>query len=238
MDHPDRYVPATHLPRERPVPDRCRVVLVPPAELAPADVLPALRDAMEGGDIASIIVPAHEMGERAYTDHVRDVAALAQPAGIAVVADRDVRVASRLGLDGVHLPGDMDELSDVIERVAGRMSVGVEDPRNRDRAMEMGEAGPDYVMFGRVGGDTHEAPNPKMLDLAEWWASMIEIPAMIVAGTDLDGAVDCAATGAEFVALSRAVFAEEGRAREMVSRANTMLDENAPRFAPRAEGNR
>ena len=64
---------------------------------------------------------------------------------------------------------------------------------------------------------------------------MIEIPAIAVVGTDLDGTVECAETGAEFVALSRAVFAEPGRAREMVARANTMLDENAPRFAPRKE---
>ena len=218
---------------ERPVPDRCRIVLVPPAELAPAEASDALARAMEGGDIASLIVPVHEMGERAYSDHLKALAAIAQPAGIAVIAERDVRVASRLGLDGVHLGGDMDELADVLERVNGRMSVGVEGPRTRDRAMEMGEMGPDYVMFGRLGGDTHEAPHDKMLELTEWWASMIEIPAIAVAGADLDGVVECAETGAEFVALSRAVFGEPGREREMVSRANTMLDENAPRFAPR-----
>ena len=223
---------------ERPVPDRCRIVLVPPVELAATEAPDALRRAMAGGDVASLIVPVHEMGERAYSDHLKALAAIAQPAGVAVIAERDVRVASRLGLDGVHLGGDTDELADVLERVNGRMSVGVEGPRTRDRAMEMGEMGPDYVMFGRLGGDTHDAPHDKALELAEWWASMIEIPAIAVAGTDLDGTVECAETGAEFVALSRAVFAEAGREREMVSRANTMLDENAPRFAPRKESAR
>ena len=223
---------------ERPAPDRCRLVLVLPPELGPDDAPAALRDALEGGDVASLIVPAHSMGERAYSDHLKALAAIAQPAGVAVIADRDVRLAGRLQLDGVHLPGDLDEVADVMDRVRGRMSIGVEGPRTRDRAMELGELEPDYVMFGRLDGDTHEAPMPKNLELAEWWASMIEIPSVVMCGTDLDGVVECAETGAEFVAASRAVFAETGRAREMVSRANTMLDQNAPRFAPRREGGR
>ena len=221
---------------ERPAPDRCRLVLVLPPELPAADAPAALADALKGGDVASLVVPIGEMGERAYADHLKALAAIAQPASVAVVAERDARLAGRLQLDGVHLPsGDLDEVADVMDRVKGRMSVGVEGPRTRDRAMELGEMQPDYVMFGRLDGDTHEAPMPKNLELAEWWASMIEIPSIVMCGTDLDGVVECAETRAEFVAVSRAAFAEPDRAREMVSRANTMLDANAPRFAPRPE---
>ena len=63
---------------ERPAPDRCRIVLVLPEELRPADAAEALSDAMKGGDIASLIVPVHEMGERAYSDHLKALAAIAQ----------------------------------------------------------------------------------------------------------------------------------------------------------------
>lgn len=220
---------------ERPAPDRCRLVLVLPVELPAADAPKALEEALRGGDVASLIVPVHGMGERAYSDHLKALAAIAQPAGVAVIAERDARLAGRLGLDGVHLGGDLDEAVDVMDRVGDRMSVGIEGPRTRDRAMELGELEPDYVMFGRLDGDTHEPPMPKNLELAEWWASMIEIPSVVMCGTDLDGVVECAETGAEFVAVSRAVFGEPDRAREMVSRANTMLDQNAPRFAPRRE---
>ena len=218
----------------RPVPDRCRLVLVLPEALTSEAAPAAIQAALEGGDVASIIVPPHAMGERAYADHLKAIAPLAQPRGTAVLAVRDARLAGRLGLDGVHMDGDLDELSDVIDRVGERMMVGSERTRTRDHALELGEMEPDYVMFGRVGGDTHEAPHSKNLDLAEWWAAMIEIPSIVMCGTDLDGVVECAETGAEFVAVSRAVFDDPGRAREMVSRANTMLDQNAPRFAPAA----
>ena len=215
----------------RPVPDRCRVVLVLPEELPTDRTVEALANAFEGGDVASVIVPPHAMGERAYSDHLKAIAALAQPRNVAVLAVRDARLAGRLGLDGVHLDGDDDELADVLDRAGGRMMVGTQSARNRDRALEIGELNPDYLMFGRIDGDTHEAPHSKNLELTEWWAEMVEIPAIVMCGTDLDGTVDCAETGAEFVGLSRAVFEDPDRAREMVSRANTMLDQNAPRFA-------
>lgn len=218
----------------RPVPDRCRIVLVLPAGLEAERAPEAVAGALEGGDVASIIAPPHAMGERAYSDHLKALAPIVQPTGSALIAVRDTRLASRLSLDGVHLADgdfDLDELDDVIGRVGRRMTVGVEAPRSRDHALEIGEREPGYVMFGRIGGDTHDEPHGKMLDLAEWWASMIEIPSVVMAGSDLDGTVECAETGAEFVGLSRAVFDDPARTREMVSRANTMLDQNAPRLA-------
>ena len=217
----------------RPVPDRCRIVLVLPEDLKAEDAPKAVSNAFEGGDIASVIVPPHRMGERAYSDHLKRLAPIVQPRGAALVACRDTRLANRVKADGVHLnDGQLEpgELDDVIEHVGRRMSVGVEAPRTRDRALELGERGVDYVMFGAVGGDTHEEPYGKNLDLAEWWAAVIQIPCIVMAGLDLDGTVECAETGAEFVALSRAVFADPARTREMVSRANAMLDQNAPSF--------
>ena len=217
----------------RPAPDRCRIVLVLPEELEPGLAAGALADAFRGGDVASVILPPHAMGERAYGDHLKALVPLIQAQGVAAIAVRDLRMANRMGLDGVHVGPDLEELDDAMERAGSKLSVGVETPLSRDRALEIGEREPDYVMMGRIGGDTHEAPHDKALDLAEWWADMIEIPAIAMAGTDLDGTLDCAATGAEFVGLSRAIFADPTRTREMVSRANTMLDQNAPRFSRR-----
>ena len=223
--------PDTAMATPRPAPDRCRIVLVLPADLDPGAAPAAVAGALEGGDVASLVVPPHALGERAYSDHLKALAAIAQPRGVAVLAVRDARLAGRLGLDGVHLDGDDDELADVIDRAGDRLMVGSESARTRDRALEIGAFEPDYLMFGRVGGDTHDEPHAKNLELAAWWASMVEIPAIVMAGADLDGTVPCAETGAEFVGLSRAVFEDPARAREMVSRANAMLDQNGPRFA-------
>jgi thiamine-phosphate pyrophosphorylase len=49
-------------------------------------------------------------------------------------------------------------------------------------------------------------------------------------GTDPASVLTVAETGAEFAALSAAVFAEPGRAAIVVAEANALLDEKAPRF--------
>ncbi len=89
---------------------------------------------------------------------------------------------------------------------------------------------PDYVFFGKIGGDIKPEPHPKNLALGEWWASMVEIPCIIMGGTDPASVLPIAETGAEFAALSTAVFSEPGRAAIVVAEVNALLDEKAPRF--------
>ena len=72
---------------------------------------------------------------------------------------------------------------------------------------------PDYIFFGKIGGDIKPEAHPKNLALAEWWASMVEVPCIVMGGTDPQSALAVAETGAEFVALCQAVFAEPAQRR-------------------------
>ena len=97
-------------------------------------------------------------------------------------------------------------------------------------ALELGEERPDYLFFGRYGYDTKPDAHPRNLTLGAWWAEMIEIPCITMAGSDVSSVVAVAATGAEFVALSSAIFGEGTDATAAVARANALLDEHAPAF--------
>ena len=59
---------------------------------------------------------------------------------------------------------------------------------------------------------------------------MIEIPCIVLGGSTIESVEPVAATGAEFVALSSAVFADGIDAAAAIARANALLDETAPRF--------
>jgi thiamine-phosphate pyrophosphorylase len=59
---------------------------------------------------------------------------------------------------------------------------------------------------------------------------MIEIPCIVMGGTDPSSALDVALAGVEFVALRSAVFADAATASSVVSAVNALLDEKAPRF--------
>ena len=58
----------------------------------------------------------------------------------------------------------------------------------------------------------------------------VEIPCVVMGGTDPASALAIAETGAEFAALRLAVFADPGRAAAIIQEANALLDEKAPRF--------
>jgi len=211
---------------QTPAPNRCRIVLIASPRM-PAERVAA---ALSGGDVASLILTADGADEAAFQAFAERVAPGAQAAGVAVVIDGDSRIAGRIHADGLHVEAGKDELADAIGRHQARMMVGAGGAKTRDEALELGEERPDYMFFGRFGYDTKPEPHARNLALGAWWAEMIEIPCIVMAGSDLASVEAVAATGAEFVALSAAIFAEGADAKAAVAEANARLDRAAPRF--------
>ncbi|AMS40348.1 thiamine phosphate synthase [Aminobacter aminovorans] len=207
-------------------PNRCRIVLIAPPTVAPQQVEAALA----GGDVASLILPGEGVDEASFQSFAEKVVAAAQKAGVAVVVAGDTRVAGRVHADGIHIEGNKEELAEAVESYQQRMMVGAGGAKTRDDALELGEERPDYIFFGRFGYDNKPEPHSRNLSLGEWWSEMIEIPCIVMAGSDIASVEAVAATGVEFVALSSAVFGEGIDPREAVARANALLDEAAPRF--------
>ena len=207
-------------------PNRCRIVLIAPP-FVPAE---QICSAFEGGDIASLILPDNGMDDASFQAFAERIVPIAQGAGIAVIIAGDSRIAGRVQADGIHVEAKPRDLAETIERLAGKMMVGAGGAKTRDEALELGEERPDYMFFGRFGYDNKPEPHPRNLSLGEWWAQMIQIPCIVMAGSDLASVEDVADTGAEFVALSSAVFADGVDPKTAVARANALLDETAPRF--------
>ncbi|RWB54194.1 thiamine phosphate synthase [Mesorhizobium sp.] len=207
-------------------PNRCRIVLIAPPHATAEQICAAF----EGGDVASLILPDNGMDDAAFQAFAEKIVPVAQGAGIAVIIAGDSRIAGRVHADGIHVEANRRELAETIERLADKMMVGAGGAKTRDDALELGEERPDYMFFGRFGYDNKPEPHPRNLSLGEWWAQMIQIPCIVMAGSELASVETVAATGAEFVALSSAVFADGTDPRAAVAAANALLDETAPRF--------
>jgi thiamine-phosphate pyrophosphorylase len=210
--------------------NRCRIVLIAPRLDDPSKLKALVELAAAGGDVASLILPAYGDGEAAFQRRAEMVVPTMQARGIAVMIEGDTRVAGRVGADGIHFEGRKAGLEELIEKFQGRMMIGAGGARTRDEALELGEARPDYMFFGRFGYDTEPEPHRRNLSLGSWWAEMIELPSIVMAGTDIASVRTVAATGAEFVALSNAVFADDADPAERVAAANALLEETALRF--------
>lgn len=218
-----------------PPPDRCRIVLIAPPDWAAVAFAARLEGALAGGDVASLILVQGSLGEDAFQAAAAPLAALAQEKGVAAIVAGDTRVAGRLGADGIHVEGGAAALAEAVGRFQARMAVGTGNVKTRDEALALGEQRPDYMFFGRFGFDNKPEPHPRNLGLARWWAEMIDIPAIVMAGSAVASVETAAATGAEFTALSSAVFAEGLDAGAAVARANAILDATAPRFGGSAK---
>lgn len=209
---------------------RCRLVLILPEGEDLVARAAMLEGALKGGDVASVILPQYGLDDGQFQKHVETLVPIVQQAGAAALVAGDTRVAGRAKADGIHITGGLEELGEAIEKFTPKFIVGGGNATDRHKALEVGEAQPDYIFFGKIGGDIKPEAHPKNLALAEWWASMVEIPCIVLGGTDPQSALAAAETGAEFVALDKAVFADPAQAPHVVAAVNALLDEKAPRF--------
>ena len=209
---------------------RCRLVLILPEGEDLAARVAMLEGALKGGDVASVILPQYGLDDGQFQKHAEALVAVVQKAGAAALVAGDTRVAGRAKADGIHVTGGIEALGETVEKFTPKLIVGGGNATDRHKALEIGEVQPDYIFFGKIGGDIKPEAHPKNLALAEWWASMVEIPCIVLGGTDPQSALAVAETGAEFVALDKAVFADPAQAPHVVAAVNALLDEKAPRF--------
>ena len=210
--------------------DRCRLVLIVPAMEDDNSLAEQLSHALRGGDVASVILPQYDSNDSAFQKRAEKLVPIVQAAGAAALIAGDSRVAGRVKADGLHLSGSMEELSEAMEKFSPKLIVGSSTATDRHTALEVGEARPDYIFFGRLDGDIKPEAHPKNVALGEWWASMIEIPCIVMGGTEVGSVVAVAESGAEFVALRTAIFDNPAGAAAAVAEVNAVLDEKAPRF--------
>jgi thiamine-phosphate pyrophosphorylase len=186
-----------------------RLYLLSPIIADAEGFAPRLTQTCAAGGVAAVLLRFAAADERTLVKHVKTLAPVAQDGGaaavIAVAGEADLAaVAVRGGADGVHTVGGAAEARGLRERLKDRI-VGAGDIRSRHDAMEMGEAGVDYVMFGDPRADNSLPPLDAVVERAAWWAEIFETLCVAYAPS-LEAVSQLVRTGAEFVALGDAVW--------------------------------
>mgnify|MGYP005822492725 CR=1 FL=1 len=145
-----------------------------------------------------------------------EAAALAEPLQqicaeheVAFIVNDDIALAKRLKADGVHLGQDDGTVDEARDALGMQAQIGVTCHASRHLAMEAGDAGADYVAFGafypsttKDKGDA-ERPTPEIL---EWWSQIFELPSVAIGGITPENCAPLIAAGADFLAVSGAVW--------------------------------
>jgi thiamine-phosphate pyrophosphorylase len=135
---------------------------------------------------------------------------VAQDRGVAFLLNDRPDLAVATGCDGAHV-GQEDMPVKQARRVLGDLTLGVTCHGSRDLAMLAGEAGADYVAFGAFFPSQTKAP-PAMAepDLLRWWSEMMELPCVAIGGITPANCRPLIEAGADFLAVSNAVWAHPG----------------------------
>ena len=206
---------------------RCRLCLVTPPVVDPATFPAQLAEALASGDVATLFIDLS--GSPASRQRIAEILVpVAQAAGVAALVVNDTRLLGRTGADGIHIDTGPADLAAALDRFREKHIVGAGGIRSRHDAMEMGQREPDYLFFGRLDGDTGDAIFPKALDLAAWWCSLFEIPAVVMGGRSLASVAEAAEAGIEFVALRQAVWEHPAGPPAAIAEANRLLAGTVP----------
>lgn len=203
--------------REPVAPPRppCRLYLItPPAIPDPAAFAVTLAEALDAGDVAALQIRIKDGDDAAILEAVAALAPVARARGVAVILNDRPDLAARAGCDGVHV-GQSDASYAEARRIMGPQAmIGVTCHDSRELAMDAAEAGADYVAFGAffptdTKATTHR-PDPEILSI---WQETVETPCVAIGGITPANAPELARAGADFVAVSSAVWnAPEGPA--------------------------
>jgi thiamine-phosphate pyrophosphorylase len=197
-------------------------MLVTPPVSDPGALSFRLMQAFAGGDVAAVLLRLTPGDERSLTERVKALAPPVQAQNVALVVEASAQVASRGGADGVHLTQGAEAIADARSSLKQERIIGAGGLRSRHDAMDMGEAGVDYVMFGEPRPDGSLPPLPAVIERASWWAEIFETPCIAYC-PDAESVPALIETGAEFVALGEWVFADGVDIRAAVAAADAAI---------------
>lgn len=196
----------------------CQLYLVSPPEIGDLSAFDAsLRSALGAGPVACFQLRLKSPdGVSASDDEILRAAERLGPGlrehNVAFLINDRPDLALQSGADGVHL-GQTDASVQRARAILGDdASIGVTCHNSRHLALEAGEAGADYVAFGAFfPTQTKEAPTHAEPEILEWWAYATTLPSVAIGGVTPENCGRLARAGADFIAVSSAVWrAPEG----------------------------
>ena len=126
---------------------------------------------------------------------------------MAFLINDSAALAKRLGADGVHLGQSDGPVAEARDLLGPNAQIGVTCHDSRHLAMEAGEAGADYVAFGAFFDTTTKATTHRSEpSLLTWWTTLSQLPCVAIGGITAANAAPLVAAGADFIAVSGAVW--------------------------------
>ena len=187
----------------------CRLYLITPPELEAARFRDGLAAALDAGDVAAVQLRLKHATDDALRRAIDLLRPVAQTRGVAFLLNDRPDLAAATGCDGAHI-GQDDMPATQARALLGGLTLGVTCHASRDLAMAAGEQGADYVAFGAFHPSSTKSP-PAMAEpgILTWWSELMELPCVAIGGITPANCRPLVEAGADFLAVSAAVWGDE-----------------------------
>ncbi|ESQ86295.1 hypothetical protein AEAC466_03600 [Asticcacaulis sp. AC466] len=187
---------------------KCRLYLItPPAIPDVAAFARELEAALDAGDVAALQIRLKDLNDYDLIAVTKIIAPIAQARGLAVLMNDRVQLVKSLRLDGVHIGQSDMSLKEARATLGPDAMIGVTCHNSRHLAMEAAENSADYVAFGAFfPTQTKAVEHMAELETLSIWQESMEIPCVAIGGITAETAGEVAQAGADFIAVSGAVW--------------------------------
>ncbi|RED49768.1 thiamine phosphate synthase [Aestuariispira insulae] len=210
----------------------CEFYLISPEKLDPESFAALLEKTLAAGSVSCFQLRLPDADEDEIRVAAKTLAPLVWKYDIPFLLCDHVQLTKELDLDGVHLENDLSaKMVKAARKLLGNdKSIGVSCRNSRHLAMELGEAGADYVSFGPVFmSPTKDLPPMEdAMEAIRWWGRMMELPQVAIGGVSPENCDMAVAAGADFIAgISSIWSAAEGPEAAMKQFAKALSEANS-----------
>lgn len=201
----------------------CQLYLISPLDVG-GDFPARLETALSAGPVAAFQFRVKEIDQHEAAALAEPLHAICAAHDVAFIVNDSVALAKRLKADGVHMGQGDGDVREARETLGPDAQIGVTCHNSRHLAMEAAEAGADYVAFGAFyPTSTKDVEHVAELDTLQKWSRVTEIPCVAIGGITPDNAKPLIEAGADFIAVSSAVWNHPQGPAEAVKAFNALL---------------
>jgi thiamine-phosphate pyrophosphorylase len=201
----------------------CQLYLISPLDIG-GDFPTRLEEALSAGPVAAFQFRVKGIDQHKAVELAAPLQEICKSHDIAFIVNDSISLAKRIKADGVHLGQEDGDPREARQELGKDAQIGVTCHNSRHLAMEAAEAGADYVAFGAFYPTSTKAVDHQAeLETVTMWSQFTEVPCVAIGGITPDNARPLIEAGADFLAVSSAVWSHPDGPGAAVKAFNALL---------------